>query len=90
MAELEYQAELIKAATEQQFSAAAGLSTPALADYSSYTAPPPRLLSDAQMQTFLADGCLLLSPTLPRSYSIGKSKPVKEIISTFHWRFVES
>ena len=89
MAELEYQAELIKAATEQQFSAAAGLSTPALANYSSYT-PPPRLLSDAQMQTFLADDCLLLSPTLPRSYYIGKSKPVKEIISTFHWRFVES
>ena len=90
MAELEYQAELIKAATEQQFSAATGLSTPALADYSSYTAAAPRLLSDAQMQTFLADGCLLLSPTLLRSYFIGKSKPVQEIISTFHWRFVES
>lgn len=65
MATLEYQAKLTKAATERQFSADAGLSTEPLPDYAAYTAKPARLLSDGQMQTFLADGCLLLRPTLP-------------------------
>ncbi len=68
MAKLEYQSELIKAATERQFSAEAGLSTPRLADYSEYLGRAPKLLSDADMQTFLVDCCLLLRPTLPASY----------------------
>ena|GEM_PF-5279683 len=43
---------------------------------------------------FIAFGFFLFGPLIVPSivayYYIGKSKPVQEIISTFHWRFVES
>ena len=65
MARLDHQAELKQAATEQQFSQEAGLSTARLPDYSTYTSRPPLLLTDVQIQTFLMQGCLQLQPTLP-------------------------
>ena len=68
MTTLEYQAELTKAATEEQFATDAGLSTPRLADFRTYTDRPPVLLTDSQMQTYLAQGYLQLQPTLPADY----------------------
>jgi len=80
MAKLEYQSELIKAATERQFSADTGLSTPPTPDYGSYTAQPPQLLSDAELQTFLVDGCLLLRPTLPAACHESVFRGIDEVI----------
>ena len=68
MATVEYQAELKKAATEKQFALDAGLSTPRLPDFGKYTGHPPKLLTDEQMRTFLAQGYLPLQPTLPPEY----------------------
>ncbi len=68
MSTLEYQAELTKAATEQQFATDAGLNTPRLPDYSAHTSRPTRLLTDAQMQTFLAQGYLQLQSSLPAAF----------------------
>jgi len=80
MSKLEYQSELVEAATERQFSANIGLSTPPTSDYGTYTAKAPQLLSDSELQTFLVDGCLLLRPTLPAACHESVFRRIDEVI----------
>ncbi len=69
-----------KAAPQRQFSLEAGLSTPRLPDYSEYLSKKPKLLSDEEIQHFLASGCLSLQPSLPPAFHERVFRKIDDVV----------